>query len=154
MRNSAHPVAYEHMLMIHILSIQFLRIAPLGAAVLFARSAILAARVVKCNTAAVEKYAPQHKFQRMRCPSHRKRVFQRSAETPHPLKKVHAVLINTGGHHRQPENQRQERRPRWGGAPEVFLMHDLISRLRQSYRRLSVNRGKPTGYRLNPLPVI
>ena len=142
------------MLMIHILSIQFLRIAPLGTSVLFARSAILAARVVKRNTATIEKYAPQHEFQRMRCPSHGKRVFQRSAETPHPLKKVHAILINTGGNHRQPENQRQERRPHWGGAPKVFLTHDLISRLGQSHRCLSVNRGKPTGHRLNPLPVI
>ena len=139
---------------LNILSIQFLRIAPLGTSVLFARSAILAARVVKRNTASIEKYASHHEFQRMRCPSHGKRAFQRSAETPHPLKKVHAILINTGGNHRQPENQRQERRPHWGGAPKVFLTHDLISRLGQSHRCLSVNRGKPTGHRLNPLPVI
>ena len=134
------------MLVIHILPVQFLGIAPFGAAVFLARSPVLPAGVVKCDAAAVEQQAPQHTFQCVGRPAYGKGALQHLAETPHPLKEVHTVLVGIGSDCRQPEDQWGKRRPHRGGAAKVILPQGLVPRLGQLHRCFGVDGGEPAGH--------
>ena len=110
--------------------------------------------LVERNAAAVEQQTHKHEFQCVSCPANGKGALQHLAETPHPLKEVHTVLIGIGGDCRQPEDQRGKRRPHRGSAAKVILPQGLVPRLGQLHRCFGVGGGEPAGHCLNPLPVV
>lgn len=140
--------------MIHILLAQRPWVAPSGAAVFLARSAVFSAGIVKGDTERIDDQAHQHKFWCMRRPANGKGALQHLTETPHPLKEVHTVLVGIGSDCRQPEDQRGKRRPHRGGAAKVILPQGLVPRLGQLHRCFGVDGGEPAGDCLNPLPIV
>ena len=109
------------MLAVAVFAVEDACAAPFRAAVFLAGTLMFPFPIVECDSSGIKQQRTGNEFRRVGCPANGKGALQHLAETPHPLKEVHAVLIGIGGYCRQPYHRNGQRCPHRGSAAKVRL---------------------------------